>query len=95
MLVLSLTSDIMLSLYWVTLAVKGNNMHINAGTEGLVQAKQFKSTVAQGAAPLTVVSTTKVTNLNADLLDGMTATSAATANTIMARDVVQILRLIN
>ena len=68
------------------LGSQGNNMHINAGAEGLVQAKQFKSTVAQGAAPFTVVSTTKVTNLNADLLDDKTATSAATANTIMSRD---------
>ena len=63
-----------------------NNMHINAGPEGLVQAKQFRSTVAQGAAPFTVVSNTKVTNLNADLLDDKTATSAATANTIMSRN---------
>ena len=65
---------------------QGNNMHIHAGPEGLVQAKQFRSTVAQGAAPFTVVSNTKVTNLNADLLDGMTASSAATPNTIMDRD---------
>ena len=61
-------------------------MHIHAGPEGLVQAKQFRSTVAQGAAPFTVVSNTKVTNLNADLLDGQTATSSATANTIMSRN---------
>jgi len=65
---------------------QGNNMHINAGAEGLVQAKQFRSTIAQGAAPFTVVSNTKVTNLNADLLDGQTATSNATANTIMSRN---------
>jgi hypothetical protein len=32
---------------------------------------QFQSTVATGTAPLTVSSTTKVTNLNADLLDGI------------------------
>jgi hypothetical protein len=61
-------------------------MNIYAGDSGLVRASQFQSTIAQGAAPFTVVSTTKVTNLNADLLDGMTATSAATANTIMARN---------
>ncbi|NIK67945.1 hypothetical protein [Paenibacillus sp. BK720] len=34
------------------------------------QAAQFKSTMPQGTAPFTVVSTTTVTNLNADLLDG-------------------------
>ena len=34
---------------------------------------QLKSTVATGTAPLSVSSTTKVTNLNADLLDGYSA----------------------
>lgn len=37
---------------------------------GTVTADRFVSTVAIGTAPLTVSSTTKVTNLNADLLDG-------------------------
>ena len=62
------------------------NIYINAGDSGLFRASQFQSTIAQGAAPFTVVSTTKVTNLNADLLDGKTATSNATANTIMSRN---------
>lgn len=35
-----------------------------------IQGTQLKSTVATGTAPLTVNSTTVVTNLNADLLDG-------------------------
>jgi hypothetical protein len=35
-----------------------------------VSANTFQSTVATGTAPLTVASTTAVTNLNADLLDG-------------------------
>ena len=64
----------------------GNNMHINAGSDGIVQASQFRSTIAQGAAPFTVVSTTKVTNLNVDLLDNKSATSAATPDTIMSRN---------
>ena len=64
----------------------GGSMNIYAGDSGLVRASQFQSTIAQGAAPFTVVSTTKVTNLNADLLDGKTATSAATPNTIMSRN---------
>jgi hypothetical protein len=38
-----------------------------------IYAHQFISNVATGTAPLTVTSTTKVTNLNADLLDGYTA----------------------
>ena len=64
----------------------GGSMNIYAGDSGLVRASQFQSTIAQGAAPFTVVSTTKVTNLNADLLDDKTATAAATANTIMSRN---------
>ena len=37
---------------------------------GVVTGSQFKSTAATGTAPLTVASTTKVTNLNADTTDG-------------------------
>ena len=40
-----------------------------------VQAKSFRSTVGQGTAPFTVSSNTVVANLNADLLDGLNATS--------------------
>lgn len=50
-------------------------------TEGI-----FKSSIATGTAPLTVLSTTKVTNLNADLLDGYNATTASQANTIAVSD---------
>jgi len=35
-----------------------------------IRAETFQSDVATGTAPLTVASSTKVTNLNADLLDG-------------------------
>ena len=38
---------------------------------GNLTAKQLKSDIAIGTAPLTVVSTTKVPNLNADMLDGI------------------------
>lgn len=44
------------------------------------------SDVSTGTAPFTVASTTKVTNLNADLLDDMDSATAATASTIAARD---------
>jgi hypothetical protein len=37
---------------------------------GIVKGTRFTSTIATGTAPLTVTSTTAVTNLNADLLDG-------------------------
>jgi hypothetical protein len=39
---------------------------------------QLASTVATGTAPFSVASTTKVTNLNADLLDGLTSADFAT-----------------
>lgn len=41
---------------------------IKAG--GVIEGTSLKSTAATGTAPLTVASTTAVTNLNADLLDG-------------------------
>jgi hypothetical protein len=51
---------------------------------------QFISTVATGTAPFVVASTTKVTNLNADLLDGLDSTAfgdatAANQTTILSR----------
>jgi hypothetical protein len=51
-----------------------------------ITASRFISTVASGTAPFVVSSNTVVTNLNADLLDGYTTSSAATANTIVLRD---------
>ena len=41
---------------------------------------QIISSVANGTAPLVVASTTKVTNLNADLLDGLDSTAFALAS---------------
>ena len=40
-----------------------------------ITANNFESTVSTGTAPFTVSSTTKVTNLNADLLDGKDTSS--------------------
>lgn len=51
----------------------GGQVHVGPGglaVNGVSQANTFKSTVATGTAPLTVASTTAVTNLNADMLDG-------------------------
>jgi len=53
---------------------------------GSLTTGQIVSTVANGTAPLTVLSTTKVSNLNADLLDGYTTDKANTANTVAVRD---------
>jgi hypothetical protein len=44
------------------------------------------STVATGTAPLTIASTTAVSNLNADQTDGYDADEASTASTLAARD---------
>ena len=44
-------------------------------SSGDIQANAFESTVATGTAPLTVASTTVVTNLNADALDGISSGS--------------------
>jgi len=41
-----------------------------SSTKDISTTGQLKSTVATGTAPLTVNSTTKVTNLNSDLIDG-------------------------
>lgn len=65
--------------------VQGAASDIDIGAYEL-RAQTLESDVATGTAPFTVASTTKVTNLNADLLDGMTtideddmATDSATA----------------
>jgi len=50
----------------------GNITNLNASTgnfSGIVTASRFVSTVSTGTAPLSVTSTTKVSNLNADLFD--------------------------
>jgi hypothetical protein len=51
-----------------------------------VSATTYTSTVATGTAPLTVTSTTQVTNLNAQYLNGLLSATANTANTIVSRD---------
>lgn len=53
---------------------------------GDIQANAFESTVATGTAPLTVASTTTVSNLNSDQTDGYDAAEAATVSTLAARD---------
>ena len=46
---------------------------------------QITSTLAIGTAPLVVTSTTKVANLNADLLDGYTSSVSDDADTVVVR----------
>jgi hypothetical protein len=74
-----------------TLNATGNANVNNLGTAQVlatanVTAPQLISNVAIGTAPLVVTSTTKVTNLNADTLDGYDTATAATANTVVVRD---------
>ena len=72
------------------LTVSGNANVGNVGTAQVlatanVTAPQLVSNVATGTAPIVVSSTTKVANLNADLLDGYDLTSSATAATVVLR----------
>jgi hypothetical protein len=47
---------------------------------GIIQGTQLKSTIATGTAPLTVASTTVVSNLSADMVDGKHASDFALAS---------------
>jgi hypothetical protein len=72
------------------LTVSGNANIGNIGTAQVlatanVTAPQLISNIATGTAPIVVSSTTKVANLNADLLDGYDLTSSATAATVVLR----------
>ena len=61
-----------------------NNVNID-GT--LTVDGRFISNVAQGSAPFVVSSTTKVTNLNADLLDGLnTSSTDQSSASVVVRD---------
>lgn len=60
-------------------------INISAGNAS-ISTGQLISTVATGIPPIIVASTTKVTNLNADYLDGYSADENATPLTIVARD---------
>jgi hypothetical protein len=64
----------------------GNVNGGNVNATGKVVASTLESNVANGTAPLVVASSTLVTNLNADLLDGYNSDVAATANTVVIRD---------
>jgi hypothetical protein len=53
---------------------------------GNVKAQKFISTVPSGIPPFELTSTTLVSNLNADLLDGYHASITASVNTVVVRD---------
>jgi hypothetical protein len=58
----------------------------NLSVTGTVSGTRLISTIATGTAPLTVTSTTQVSNLNASLLEGYSTDTANTANRIVRRD---------
>ncbi|WP_368107211.1 tail fiber domain-containing protein [Bacteroides nordii] len=58
----------------------------NIFAAGNITGTRLMSNVAQGTSPLVVTSTTRVENLNADLLDNYHASDIATANTVVIRD---------
>ena len=73
------------------LNVTGNANVGNLGTAQVlatanITAPQLISNVSTGTAPLVVSSTTLVSNLNADLLDGYNTATANTASTVVVRD---------
>lgn len=53
---------------------------------GITTASRFISTITNGTAPLSVASSTVVSNLNADFLDGYNPATANNVNTIVLRD---------
>jgi len=61
-----------------TLALRDSNSSFSV--------KQLTSTAPDGTKPFNVTSTTKVDNLNADLLDGYPTSQTATASTVVVRD---------
>jgi len=75
------------------LAATGNVDGGNLRTGGIVTASgnlqtqsQLVSTVATGTPPLVISSTTKVSGLNVEQVDGFDASQANTASTIVVRD---------
>jgi hypothetical protein len=68
------------------LTVGGNANVGNLNATGVVSAVSFASNIATGTAPITVISTTKVSNLNADFVDGYNTSITSSANTIVVRD---------
>lgn len=63
-----------------SLSVAGALTEVMRLTSAGVSASTYTSTVATGTAPFVVASTTAVTNLNADLLDGQHAAAFAAAS---------------
>jgi len=79
-----------------------NNSEVFTGTQGTIEGLAFKSSILSGTAPLTVTSSTLVSNLNADLLDGLnndkfmrTDISTSTTGTITSSSTITGTQLIS
>ena len=75
----------------ISLPATGSTISVTGSisSTGVVSGTQLSSSVATGTAPLTVTSTTQVTNLNSSYLQGLvpqTSGSAITANQIARAD---------
>ena len=74
-------------------AVQGTTTNVQINCDGSatyssdITANSFESTVTTGTAPFTVASTTAVTNLNADLLDGQEGSYYLNTSTSFSGDV--------
>ena len=60
--------------YYQNTNTSNSTIVLRDGT-GNIQGNQLQSTVAQGTPPLTAISTTEVSNLNSDMLDGYHASN--------------------
>jgi hypothetical protein len=71
-----------------TISSNGNNITTSGtfGSDNITISGQYTSTLPTGNAPFVVFSNTVVANLNASLLNGLTATPSNVANTIVSRD---------
>ena len=72
----------------LTYDASNNNLSVgnNVTASGTVTGTQLISNVATGTAPLTVTSTTQVSNLNVQYLNGYSSDTANTLNAVVRRD---------
>jgi hypothetical protein len=63
-----------------------NNTVAVRDSSGILNSSRFISTIATGTAPFGVTSTTVVSNLNADMVDGYQASTTSAANSIAVQD---------
>ena len=69
--------------------INANTANVNANNiiaTKLVKGETLQSTITTGTSPFTVASTTLVSNLNADLLDGYDSSVSTAANTVVVRN---------